>query len=1045
MMWRRLKPPFLISALFYGLVMLWTSIAWGDCTGGQVPVIETRYPSNCSGTNTMAWTNPNNATALDAVMSTLTVPGLTSNIGPLTCDHYGFTIPDGSVVTDIRWTLHALKATPTGGDDPPNEGNYGGGDVRLVWNQSGIQKINGPNSTDPTNPSNGNTSELSTRALLPTATTDKVYDGGLWGGQCPNGIGGCVTWTPSAIRDDLFGMWYVLQGALTFNSAAVEVDAISMTVDYCADASPTPNGTLTTTPTQTETSTETPTSTVTSTRTNSPTVTPTSTASVTATATITPTFLPNDTCCQYDIPLCAPPSGVTGQCDAFPNGVVVLHAACINFIECMPFTPTPTPTITQTPTGTIPSPTPTVPTSTPTQTPTQTATATVTPTGTDTATATETPTVTLTPTGPTETATITPTQTVTPTVTETPTVTITATATQTSARPTPTITNTPIPDRCCIVPLFSGNACVADIWGDCGAAEGAFGSAIPTPIDGGSCAGTFPNAFCATVTPLESATPTQTPTVTATGTVTQTGTVTPTFHIICASPTSTPTPIHCKTFTPLPSATSTPNTCSGKDFDKILALGPTSLWRFNEFPLPTFTAGTVTPGTPTTTPTPITIAADSVDSNPGTYSTSVQLTGGGIDLDGSDMVTTNVFYPAEQEQSVLVCFYGTTGTLAAFAPSFNTAPSAVVEVSQGGTVWWGITYGAGQQSLVPPLVQSWEPPIVSDGIPHIVVGTLGPAGQKTYLDGKLLKGTAPYHVFISPQSTWTWGYGNIANWPGVSIQGYQGHLDGAAWWGNRQLSDAEVAFISELTPTPSPSVTITPTRTITPTVAGTIPPVPTRTPTFTETPTVSPTPTASETPTGLTPTPTETPTTAPTWTPKALSCPSGSVMFLTRFADTCNTVTYGGQTVDWSDPANATGAGDNQYASIVVGNNAQSTELHCFYNFNAFPPTGQVIDVSFTVRNTFGDATWFESGNANAAVRVVQSDGTLSPVDASAHRSLPQLPLSDVTYDGGLWGLTWSQASVASVQSLFGVEGPDGPATLGRVDAVQARVAYCLP
>ncbi|MCX6340615.1 MAG: hypothetical protein NTX71_11970, partial [Candidatus Aureabacteria bacterium] len=66
------------------------------------------------------------------------------------------------------------------------------------------------------------------------------------------------------------------------------------------------------------------------------------------------------------------------------------------------------------------------------------------------------------------------------------------------------------------------------------------------------------------------------------------------------------------------------------------------------------------------------------------------------------------------------------------------------------------------------------------------------------------------------------------------------------------------------TPTITPTPTITDTPTITPTPTETLPP--TETPTQTETPTITPTPTETATPT-ITPTPTETPTETPTQTP----------------------------------------------------------------------------------------------------------------------------------------------------------------------------------
>ena len=84
-----------------------------------------------------------------------------------------------------------------------------------------------------------------------------------------------------------------------------------------------------------------------------------------------------------------------------------------------------------------------------------------------------------------------------------------------------------------------------------------------------------------------------------------------------------------------------------------------------------------------------------------------------------------------------------------------------------------------------------------------------------------------------------------------------------------------VVIVTDITPTPTPTLTPTPTSTLTPT--------PTLTPT--ETPTSTPTPTPTETPTNTpTPTPTETPTNTPTPTPTNTPTPttpppSGSTIY----------------------------------------------------------------------------------------------------------------------------------------------------------------------
>lgn len=574
-MWRRLKPPLLISVLFYVLVMLWTSLAWATPSFHDHRGIAGNSNScNINGSGSFAISS-------DALIAFISFIDLTTTV---TGTPGGFTLLDTKQSAGTTTSLYVKVSNA----ETSNTFTFSA-TTEFVCEGSWYT------GADTVSPVDVEAAAVIGSTPYTTGTIITNHDGelllGYWIERSNLLFDG-----PS----DMTGRWgnngtiYSNRGATRTQTTAGSVsEAATSIAGTESDGSgwlvglqdpqdtPTPNGSLTITPTQTETPTQTLTSTVTATSTetptttDTPTATPTATATVTPTATITPTFLPNDTCCQYDIPLCAPPSGVTGQCDGFPNGVAVLHASCINFIECMPFTPSPT--VTRTPT-TTPTPvvTPTAPTATFTGTPSETPTPSPTLAPGDCCSCTNfafcsqgncnvlcpdgTPPV------PHESEIcVADVGCSTPTAGASPTSTVT---------PTATIANTPIPNRCCIVPLFSGNACVADIWGDCGAAEGVFGSAIPTPIDGGSCAGTFPDAFCATVTPIQS---TQTPTVTATGTVTQTGTVTPTGHMACFTPTPTPSPMHCKTFTPAP-PTATPTGCPFTFSDNTGDLGRTCLF-----------------------------------------------------------------------------------------------------------------------------------------------------------------------------------------------------------------------------------------------------------------------------------------------------------------------------------------------------------------------------------------------------------------------------------------------------------------------------------
>ena len=329
--------------------------------------------------------------------------------------------------------------------------------------------------------------------------------------------------------------------------------------------------------------------------------------------------------------------------------------------------------------------------------------------------------------------------------------------------------------------------------------------------------------------------PTYTPTETATISPVPTPTRTP--HIICATVTSTPTPLpasaccdcgpigcfepvlggNCGTCAVVFHATCSdtqgcvPRACGpgGATLNAIGALDPTSVWGFDD-------------------PPHATVAVDSADSNPGHYFGDLNVSGDGVDMAGQGTVSTAVRYPAPQTMSVMVCVRGTVGTIAQFTNDPNPA-RALLEVSPAGTIWWGITYGSGsfgpggsQVSEVPPSIPYWPAPgipTVSDGIWHLIVGTLGPTGgQKAYLDGQLVASTS-YHFFVAPTpGTWTFGNGNTSGWPNITGGGYEGHLQYAAWWNGTQLTDGQIsALVKSPTPTASASAspTVTPTRTIT--------------------------------------------------------------------------------------------------------------------------------------------------------------------------------------------------------------------------------------
>ena len=109
----------------------------------------------------------------------------------------------------------------------------------------------------------------------------------------------------------------------------------------------------------------------------------------------------------------------------------------------------------------------------------------------------------------------------------------------------------------------------------------------------------------------------------------------------------------------------------------------------------------------------------------------------------------------------------------------------------------------------------------------------------------------------------------IVNAQNITVPGYEGSIS------------YDVVIVTDITPTPTPtltptpSFTQTPTPTFTPTETPTLTPTPsfTQTPNPTETPTPTPTPTNTETPTP-TPTPTNTETPTPTPTPTVTETPT---------------------------------------------------------------------------------------------------------------------------------------------------------------------------
>jgi hypothetical protein len=226
-----------------------------SCGAGAVLVSTTHFATFCRGDGVFAsttptptpgginaWQHPDTLSARDGVYATSTMPFPSAYATNLYCT-YGFDVPSSaSSIQGIRFTLDAASS-----DHCWNEGNYVGGGIRLVTHGPVVQGAVAPQP---------NPWDASTTTQLPTSPTDVTYDKGLWGGFCTTRATDCGprTWVPSDINDADFGSLFSAWVGCTFGTAHAQIDAVSMTVDYCIGLTPTPTMRPPTTPTPTNTS-----------------------------------------------------------------------------------------------------------------------------------------------------------------------------------------------------------------------------------------------------------------------------------------------------------------------------------------------------------------------------------------------------------------------------------------------------------------------------------------------------------------------------------------------------------------------------------------------------------------------------------------------------------------------------------------------------------------------------------------------------------------------------------------------------------------------
>ena len=359
------------------------------------------------------------------------------------------------------------------------------------------------------------------------------------------------------------------------------------------------------------------------------------------------------------------------------------------------------------------------------------------------------------------------------------------------------------------------------------------------------------------ITPTPTPTPTQTPTPGDTSTPIPTSTATPT-------PTSTPTP----TITPTPTATATPIFCGT---DGLVARYPMEE-----------NGGT-------------TLVDSTSPANDGT------IYGGPNWVTGQDGLALNLNGTSQYALVPDDPCLNITGpiTLAAWVkPGQQTTQDLVKKATNGSVNGYELslaqtsstkqaffrlnqvtsldTYRVNSSTLYPYDGNTWV---------HLA-GTYDGTTMRMYYNG-VLEGSK-----AGPASIATNALSLSIGAQNDGTRTFKGAMDEVRVY-NRALSDAEIAALAAVPPTPTPTATDTPT----PTPTETFTPTPTETPA--ETPT--PTPTLTEMPTE-TPTPTPTPTETPTETPTPTATPNcGADGLVARYPMEEN----GGTTlIDSSSPAN---------------------------------------------------------------------------------------------------------------------------------------------
>lgn len=210
-----------------------------------------------------------------------------------------------------------------------------------------------------------------------------------------------------------------------------------------------------------------------------------------------------------------------------------------------------------------------------------------------------------------------------------------------------------------------------------------------------------------------------------------------------------------------------------------------------------------------------TTITDTIDSNSGTISGTYTLNqAGGIACNGLTgtgcNITTPSTYATPQPMSVVVAFAGTGGGLIQLGSTSTLDPTTPYYMLYLDT-YGRLTFGANNYGLF-NTVQSTT--AYNDGNEHIAMATIGAAGMKLYVDGKLV---ASRNAQLANYAAGYWFFGgtDTAGWPyAPPQQNFNGTLFYTAWWNGTQLTDTQGTAVTGPNATPITNIYATITGSI---------------------------------------------------------------------------------------------------------------------------------------------------------------------------------------------------------------------------------------